>query len=170
LKTSKVDAILSTQIGSGAVAAGYPSLYFDSPKTSKPTAEGAAMAAEFALQLLKETERNRTPLSNGKQRAMPAAVIGGGDPTSGRRVRLGTMPNYNDSGPGMLLDGVSEGSPAARAGLQPGDRILEWNGRKIDGVEDFSEVLTTALPYVQATLKVSRNGKELTLKIFPEPI
>ena len=36
-------------------------------------------------------------------------------------MRVGLIPNYADSGPGVLLDGVSENSPAEKAGLQAGD-------------------------------------------------
>jgi S1-C subfamily serine protease len=38
---------------------------------------------------------------------------------------LGTIPNYSDSNDGLLLDGVRDDSPAARAGLKAGDKIVK---------------------------------------------
>ncbi|HMO36320.1 MAG TPA: M28 family peptidase, partial [Gemmatales bacterium] len=39
--------------------------------------------------------------------------------------RFGIMFDYNDPGPGVLVDNVTAGKPAAKAGLKSGDRILE---------------------------------------------
>src|ERR1700754_748582 len=45
--------------------------------------------------------------------------------TGGFRVYLGTIPNYADSNDGLLIDGVRDDSPAAKAGLKAGDKIVK---------------------------------------------
>ena len=62
-----------------------------------------------------------TPLQNRATRA--------GEP--GFNISLGTIPNYADSTDGLLLDGVRDGSPAAKAGLKAGDKVIKLAGRDI---------------------------------------
>ena len=42
---------------------------------------------------------------------------------------LHVMPNYTDGGDGLLLDGVADDGPAAKAGLQPATASSKWPGR-----------------------------------------
>ena len=42
----------------------------------------------------------------------------------GRKVSLGTVPDFAYPGPGVRLSGVGPGSPAHRAGLREGDVLL----------------------------------------------
>src|SRR5712671_5232074 len=49
----------------------------------------------------------------------------------GFRVYLGTIPNYADSNDGLKLDGVRDDSPAAKAGLKAGDRVVKQAGRDV---------------------------------------
>ena len=51
--------------------------------------------------------------------------------STGFRVYLGTIPNYADSNDGLLLDGVRDDSPAAKAGLKAGDKIVKLAGRDV---------------------------------------
>lgn len=91
-------------------------------------------------------------------------------PASGaRRVRVGLIPNYGDPGPGLLLDGVSENSPAQKAGLQAGDRIIQWDDIKIVTIEDLQFVFERATPFQPATVIIIRNGKEMKVTVIPEP-
>jgi aminopeptidase YwaD len=54
--------------------------------------------------------------------------------TGGFRVYLGTIPNYADSNNGLVLDGVRDDSPAAKAGLKAGDRIIKIGTREVKNV------------------------------------
>ncbi|WP_239805555.1 RIP metalloprotease RseP [Croceicoccus hydrothermalis] len=60
-----------------------------------------------------------------------------------------------------VVGGFVEGSPAAAAGLELGDRIVAIEGRRIDG---FEEVRDSVLPYPgeDITLTVERDGREFT--------
>ncbi|MER3413071.1 MAG: hypothetical protein C4341_02305 [Armatimonadota bacterium] len=91
-------------------------------------------------------------------------------PASGaRRIRVGLIPNYGDPGPGLLLEGVLENSPAEKAGLQAGDRIIQWDDIKITTIEDLQFVFERAMPFQPATVMIIRGGKEMKVTVIPEP-
>jgi Zn-dependent M28 family amino/carboxypeptidase len=64
---------------------------------------------------------------------------GGG--RAGVRVFTGTIPDYATEVKGLLLGGVIEGGPAAQAGLQKGDVIVEIAGQTIANVYDYTYAL-----------------------------
>lgn len=87
--------------------------------------------------------------------------------STGFRVSLGTIPNYSDSGDGLLLDGVREDSPAAKAGLKVGDRIVKLAGRDVRNVYDYTYVLGEMKAGQEYEVAVMRGTERLTLKITP---
>ncbi len=64
---------------------------------------------------------------------------------------------------GILVTSVDEGSPAAKAGGQAGDAILELDGRKVEDGGDLREAVARAEGEV--ALKVQREGRALDLKV-----
>jgi len=87
--------------------------------------------------------------------------------STGFRVYLGTIPNYSDSSDGLLLDGVREDSPAAKAGLQAGDRIVKLAGRDIRNVYDYTHALSEMKADNEYEVEVLRGITRLTLKLTP---
>ena len=61
---------------------------------------------------------------------------------------------------GALVAEVNPGSPAAKAGLQRGDVIVEFNGTPIKEMHELPRLVAGTPPGKTATLKVLRNGKE----------
>ena len=57
---------------------------------------------------------------------------------------------------GVVVTRVDPGSPAARAGLRPGDILLEVGGKPVDGVDAFRQAWTSAKGKV--ALLVNRRG------------
>ncbi len=57
------------------------------------------------------------------------------------RVFTGTIPDYATEVKGLLLSGVIEGGPAEEAGLRGGDVIVEFAGRKIENIYDYTYAL-----------------------------
>jgi serine protease Do len=60
---------------------------------------------------------------------------------------------------------VEDGGPAAKAGLQPGDVILQINGVHIDRSGDLPEQVADIKPGTTVPLQVMRQGKPVTLSV-----
>lgn len=65
---------------------------------------------------------------------------------------------------GALIGDLASDSPAAHAGIQRGDIILEANGQAIHESRDFQLKLNTMSPGSQVTMKLFRNGSERELR------
>ncbi len=68
-----------------------------------------------------------------------------------------------------VVDHVLPGSPAATAGLQPGDRIVELDGHHIGRFEDVMRIVTTNTGTPIDT-RVERHGQQLDLHVLPKLI
>ena len=88
--------------------------------------------------------------------------------SGGFRVYLGTIPNYADSNDGLLIDGVREASPAEKAGLKAGDKIVKIGTRDVKNVYDYTYALGEMKAGQEYVIEVTRAGEKLTLKIVPE--
>lgn len=86
---------------------------------------------------------------------------------TGFNISLGTIPNYADSNDGLLLDGVRDGSPAAKAGLKAGDRVIKLAGHEIRNVMDYTFVLGEMRAGNEYEVVVLRGGERLTFQIVP---
>jgi serine protease Do len=64
---------------------------------------------------------------------------------------------------GLLVRGVEDGSPAARAGIEAGDLIVEAGGRPITTADDLFEALATAGETYE--VKVVRGTDERTIAV-----
>jgi aminopeptidase YwaD len=85
----------------------------------------------------------------------------------GFRVYLGTIPNYADASDGLLLDGVRDDSPAARAGIKAGDKIVKLAGREVHNVYDYTYALGEMKAGQEYEVELLRGGERLKLKITP---
>jgi len=87
--------------------------------------------------------------------------------STGFNVYLGTVPNYADATDGMLLDGVRDDSPAAKAGLKPGDKIIHLAGKDVRNVMDYTYTLGEMRAGQEYEVVVMRGGQRMTMKIVP---
>ena len=86
---------------------------------------------------------------------------------TGFRVYLGTIPNYADSNDGLLLDGVRDDSPAAKAGLKAGDKIVKLAGRDVRNVYDYTYALGEMKAGQEYEVELMRGGERIKLIITP---
>lgn len=66
---------------------------------------------------------------------------------------------------GALVAGIREGSPAARAGVQVGDVILEFNRQKIEGARDLAQLVSRVAPGTSALLVIRRKTKTMFVAV-----
>ena len=64
---------------------------------------------------------------------------------------------------GVLVSSVSDGSPAQRAGLKPGDIITKYDGRKVERASDLPRAVAGTPVGREVRLSVIRDGKPVTL-------
>ncbi len=64
---------------------------------------------------------------------------------------------------GVEITRVEEGSPAEKAGLKAGDVVLEYNGERVEGMEEFGRRVRETPPGRDIKLVISRNGATQTL-------
>ena len=57
-------------------------------------------------------------------------------------VTMGIMPDYTFSGAGVRVDGVSDGRPAHKAGIQTGDVIVQLGDFNTSSVETYMQALS----------------------------
>lgn len=88
-------------------------------------------------------------------------------PRGGLRAYLGSVPSYGDDVVGVKLSDVTKGAPADKAGIQGGDIIVEFAGKKIENIYDYTAVLDAIKIGEETSIAVMRNDKRLELKITP---
>lgn len=86
-----------------------------------------------------------------------------------------TIANYYDKTQqtsGVYVLDVAEDSPAKISGLQEGDVILSVDGKKINNMLDFRDLVFAKNCYDNIELTVNRNGKnyKCNLELQPHPV
>ena len=81
------------------------------------------------------------------------------------RVTLGIMPDYTFSGTGVRADGVTDGRPAAKAGLKAGDVIIQLGDNVISSVENYMQALNKFTKGDKTKVKYKRGNETLESEI-----
>ncbi|KIG19120.1 aminopeptidase [Enhygromyxa salina] len=122
--------------------------------------EGAAAVGELAGRIVLALLDRSEPLTYVKvERASMGRTV--------FRVSLGTMPDYGREVDGMALSGVSEGGPAAAAGLQKGDVITRIGDRAVHNIDDYMACFGELEPGVAVEIEWTRDGATQTGELTP---
>ncbi len=81
------------------------------------------------------------------------------------KVTLGVMPSYTSDVEGLLLDGVSDGKPAQKAGIQAGDIVVQIGELPVKNIENYMEALGKFEKGQTVPVKVKRKDEVLTLSV-----
>lgn len=85
------------------------------------------------------------------------------DDTPRFKVTLGIMPDYTFEGEGVRADGVTEGKPAAKAGIQKGDIIIGLGDMDVKTMKDYMKALAAHQKGDNVKVKVKRGEMEKIL-------
>jgi hypothetical protein len=88
-----------------------------------------------------------------------------GSPSKYEGPTLGIRPSYSDEEEGLLIGGVVEGRPAAKAGLQADDRIISIDGKPIKNIQTYMTVLGRYKKGETIEVGFLREGKKRTVKV-----
>lgn len=125
--------------------------------------EGEEKVINYVTSIARSIDQN--PMKPTYTVAKSPTPTGGG--RAGISITLGTIPSYTDSTDGMVIDGVRDASPAARAGLKANDKIVKLAGKGINNVQDYTRVLGEMKADVEYEIVIIRGAERMTLKIVP---
>lgn len=94
-------------------------------------------------------------------RPRPAAAASSG----GGRPYVGAAPDYAAEDGGVLVGGVTVGSPADKAGIKKGDLIVRFADIRINNVQDYSDAITAKKPGDKIKVQVKRGAETLDLDL-----
>ena len=80
-------------------------------------------------------------------------------------VTLGIMPDYTFRGPGVRVDGVSEGRPAQLAGIKTGDVIVQLGAVSVGTLEAYMQALGTFKKGDKTVVYFNRNNDRMSATV-----
>ncbi len=81
------------------------------------------------------------------------------------KVAMGVMPDYLYSDGGMRIDGVTQGRPAANAGLRKGDVVVRMGDSTVTDIYGYMRALSVFEAGDTTTVVVKREGEEIAVKL-----
>ena len=81
------------------------------------------------------------------------------------KVALGVMPDYLFDGKGMRIDGVTEERPAAVAGLQKGDVVIQLGDSTVVDMMSYMRALSVFEEGNSTKVVVDRKGEKMEVKV-----
>jgi serine protease Do len=119
--------------------------------------EGGLILAVPADEALR---RRVDALARGESGERPRLGVALANPRSARKLRAAVGLPERD---GLLVRGVVDGSPAARAGIERGDLIAAAGGKDVTAVDDLFDALDTTAPTI--VLRVVRGTEERDVEV-----
>jgi serine protease Do len=121
----------------------------------KKTGLFAIILAAFAIVVYAQSPNPQRAHSTNLQMAMSPGYLGVGvQELSPERIKsLNLKENI-----GIEVTAVIPGAPAAAVGIRLGDIILELNGQKVEGTDQFKASIGTKSPGAKITLTIWRDG------------
>lgn len=81
---------------------------------------------------------------------------------------FGSVPDFRDDLKGVPFADVQNNSPAAKAGLKQGDLLVQFDGKPIENLYDFTYALRAKKPGDVVPVVVKRGGQEVKVNVTLE--
>ena len=158
------------------ISKGVPALFFFSGLHAdyhKPSDTWDKIDAPQAAKVLALVGGVAQALRNAPERpefvkvAAPTGGHGGdssGGPVTGYGPYFGSVPEFGEDTAGVKFADVRENSPAAKAGFKAGDVLVEFDGKPVKNLQDFTYILQGKKPGDEVLVKVMRNGSPVESK------
>jgi membrane-associated protease RseP (regulator of RpoE activity) len=89
----------------------------------------------------------------------------GGSGGGGYGPYFGSIPDFGQVENGVKFSDVKPGSPAAKAGLKAGDILVQFGGKPIKNLYDFTDALRGSKIGEVVEVKVLRDGQPMTVSV-----
>ena len=129
------------------------------PDYHKPTDTADKINMEGILRIANFVERLVYKLNNEDEWLFTATKDKDENSTPSFKVTLGVIPDYLFDGIGMRIDGVSEGRPAANAGMIRGDIVRQIDTVEVKDMMSYMTALSLFEAGVESNVTIERNGK-----------
>jgi len=117
--------------------------------------------AQIATHLINDQERPKF------QRVVEkTAPISSGSSGGGYGPNFGSIPDFDEPPHGVRFADVRDGTPAAKAGLKAGDILIEFDGKDIGNLYDFTYALQAHKPGDEVLVKVLRGSQTIEAKVL----
>ena len=149
-----------------------PVLFFFSGLHSdyhKPSDTWDKINPDSAAHLLDVVARPASELANADDRPTFIVVAeekpAGGSGGSGYGPYFGSIPDFGQVENGVRFSDVKPGSPAAKAGFKAGDILVQFGGKPIKNLYDFTDALRNSKVGDVVEVKVMRDGQPVTASV-----
>jgi len=95
-----------------------------------------------------------------------ADAAAGSSSQSGYGPEFGSIPDFAEIPNGVRFADIREGTPAAEAGLKAGDILVEFDGKPIGNLYDFTYALRSKKPGDRVTVKVLRGAETVDASVL----
>jgi aminopeptidase YwaD len=125
------------------------------------------LVAEVTDELREESGRPQfvrvaPPQGHGEGGPVGSSAAGG---ASGYGPYFGSVPDFGEGVNGVKFSDVTPGSPAAKAGLKADDVMVEFDGKPIQNLYDFTYALRAKAPGDVVKVKILRAGKPMEVSV-----
>jgi hypothetical protein len=136
-----------------------------SDTADKIDSRDAAVLLDYIANLMEhlESDAARPQFQRVSEPSEPTTGGGGG---SGYGPNFGSIPDFNEPPKGVRFADVRDGTPAAKAGLKAGDILIEFDGKEIGNLYDFTYALRAHKPGDLVLVKVMRGSQTIEAKVL----
>jgi membrane-associated protease RseP (regulator of RpoE activity) len=127
--------------------------------SSKINVPGEARVIDYAERIARAIADRDSRLTYVRSTQPPPRMPG----SSGNGTYFGSVPDMGSDVVGVKLAGVTAGSPADKAGVRAGDIIVEFGGKTVKDIYDYTDAIGAHKPGDVVQVIVMRAGSRLAL-------